>query len=195
MLVRVNLFQLLMILLAGLASLAGGALAAQEKALRRTVTEKSLGKLDLSKYDEKEPTFWVSPNGRHAAWLIAKNRIAIDGQVMAYKNDLRDKSFRFSPDGEHFGFAVYIDNKGDTVVVDGIEAKTGYNQILFNPFFSPDGKHVAYFASQYVGAAMHEYLVLDGKELAASKEIREEVQRERGTIEVAVGVIREAREE
>src|SRR5688572_15986139 len=131
MLVRVNLFQLLTILLASLAFLAGSVLA-QEKTLKRIVTEKSLGKVDLSNYDKK-PTFWVSPNGKHAAWLVAKNRIIVDNQMMAYKNELREKSFRFSPDGEHFGFAVYIDNKGDTVVVDGIEEKTGYNQILFNP--------------------------------------------------------------
>jgi hypothetical protein len=164
MLVRDNRFQWLTILLASFTSLVGGVPNAQEKALQRTVTEKSLGKVDLSKFDKKEPTFWVSPNGRHAAWFVAKNRIAVDGQVMEYKNEIDKKSFRFSPDGEHFGFAVYIPNKGATVVVDGIEQKTGYNQILFNPFFSPDGKHVAYFASQYVGADMHEYLVLDGKE-------------------------------
>ena len=162
MLVRVNLFQWLAMLLAPFATLAGSGLVAQEKALQRTVTEKSLGKVDLSNYDEKQPTFWVSPNGKHAAWLLAKNRIAVDGQVKEYKNDLREKSFRFSPDGEHWGYAVYIDDKGDTVVVDGVEQKTGYNQILFSPFFSPDGKHVAYFASQYAGG-LHEYLVLDGK--------------------------------
>jgi len=162
MLVRVNPFQLLTILLASLASLAGGVLAAQEKAPQRTVTEKSLGKVDLSNYDKKEPTFWVSPNGKHAAWLVAKNKIAIDGQVKEYTKDLSDNSFRFSPDGEHWGYAVYIPDKGATVVVDGVEEKTGYNQILFSPFFSPDGKHVAYFASQYAGG-LHEYLVLDGK--------------------------------
>jgi len=154
----------LAILLASLAFLMSGVLAAQDKSLQRTVTEKSLGKVDLSTYDKKEPTFWVSPNGKHAAWLVAKNKIAIDGQVKDYKNDLSDKSFRFSPDGEHWGYAVYMDKKGATVIVDGVEQKTGYNQILFNPFFSPDGKHVAYFASQYVGGDMHEYLVLDGKE-------------------------------
>jgi hypothetical protein len=120
--------------------------------------------VDLSTYDNKQPTFWFSPNGKHAAWLIGKNGIAIDGQVKEHKHDLSDKSFRFSPDGEHWGYAVYIDKKGATVIVDGVEQKTGYNQILFNPFFSPDGKHVAYFASQYVGGDMHEYLVLDGKE-------------------------------
>ena len=95
---------------------------------------------------------------------MAKNKIAIDGQVKEHKHDLSDKSFRFSPDGEHWGYAVYIDDKGATVIVDGVEQKTGYNQILFNPFFSPDGKHVAYFASQYVGGDSHQYLVLDGKE-------------------------------
>lgn len=137
---------------------------AQEKLFQRNVSEKSLGRVDLSKFDEKEPTFWVSPNGRHAAWLLGKNAIAIDGKVMEHKRDLSDKSFRFSPDGEHWGYAVYIEGKGATVIVDGVEQKTGYNQILFNPFFSPDGKHVAYFASQYVGGDMHEYLVLDGKE-------------------------------
>ena len=157
-------YLLLVIGFASLAPLAGSVLLAQEKALQRTITEKSLGKVDLSTYDEKEPAFWVSPNGKHAAWLIGKNGIAIDGQVKTHEKDLSDKSFRFSPDGEHWGYAVYIDKKGDTVVVDGVEQKTGYNQILFNPFFSPDGKHVAYFASQYVGGNMHEYLVLDGKE-------------------------------
>lgn len=138
--------------------------SAQPPALQRTVTEKSLGKFDLSTYNKKEPKFWVSPNGKHVAWLIGKNAIAIDGKVKEHKRDLSDKSFRFSPDGEHWGYAVYIEDKGATVIVDGVEQKTGYNQILFNPFFSPDGKHVAYFASQYVGGDMHEYLVLDGKE-------------------------------
>jgi hypothetical protein len=146
-----------------------GPLAAQQPAIQRpqiqrNVREKSLGTVDLSKYDPKEPTFWVSPNGKHAAWLIGKNGIAIDGQVKEHQRDLSDKSFRFSPDGEHWGYAVYVEKKGATVIVDGVEQKTGYNQILFNPFFSPDGKHVAYFASQYVGGDMHEYLVLDGKE-------------------------------
>ena len=163
MFIRSDRFPWLTILLVSIAFLIGGGLAAQEKALQRTVAEKSLGKVDLSKYDEKAPTFWVSPNGKHAAWLVAKNRIAVDDQVKEYKRDIREKSFRFSPDGEHWGYAVFIDGKGDTVVVDGVEAAKGYNQILHNPFFSPDGKHVAYFASQYVGGDMHEYLVLDGK--------------------------------
>jgi hypothetical protein len=164
MLVRVNLLALLSVLLASVAFLAGGRLAAQDKALQRTATEKSLGKVDLSTYDKKQPTFWISPNGKHAAWLVATNKIAIDGQVKEHQRDLSDKSFRFSPDGEHWGYAVYIPDKGATVIVDGVEQKTGYNQILFNPFFSPDGKHVAYFASQYVGGDMHEFFVLDGKQ-------------------------------
>lgn len=163
MLVRDNLFQLLTVLLAPIANMTCGELVAQDKVPQRTVTEKSLGKVDLSTYDKMKPTFWVSPNGKHAAWLVAKNKIAIDGQVKEYAEDLSDKSFRFSPDGEHWGYAVYIKDKGATVVVDGIEQKTGYNQILFSPFFSPDGKHVAYFASQYAGG-LHEYLVLDGKQ-------------------------------
>lgn len=151
-------------LLAALVCLLATDALAQPPALRRTVTEKSLGKYDLSTYDKKEPTFWVSPNGKHVAWLIGKNGIAIDGQVREHENRLSDKSFRFSPDGEHWGYAVYIDKKGATVIVDGVEHKTGYNQILYNPFFSPDGKHVAYFASQYVGGDSHQYLVLNGKE-------------------------------
>ncbi len=164
MLARLHPLMLLTMLLATLATLASGNLAAQAQTLKRTATEKSLGNVDLSTYDKKDPKFWVSPNGKHAAWLLAKNKIVIDGQVKEHKRDLSDKSFRFSPDGEHWGYAVYIEDKGATVIVDGVEQKTGYNQILFNPFFSPDGKHVAYFASQYVGGDMHEYLVLDGKE-------------------------------
>ena len=68
----------------------------------------------------------------------------------------QDGDLRNLATGNNLGSLDERQVKEDAEKIREYYQKTGYNQILFNPFFSPDGKHVAYFASQYVGGDMHD---------------------------------------
>jgi len=69
-----------------------------------------------------------------------------------------------SPDSKHIAYFASQGNRGDCVVLDGVEGKC-YAQIV-RPFFSPDSRHLGYAA----WTGWHWVLVVDGKELPGEAE-------------------------
>lgn len=149
-------------------------------AFKRVATEKkigAIGDLNLGTIDPKKPHFWVSPDGRRFAHLIDKG-IAIDGQPHQFQNSIRQKdqflmNFRFSPDSQRTAFVMHQGGskgqgagEGETVVLDGVAEKVGWNFIASHDgaVFSPDGKHIAYMARRYAKSDVEYVLMIDGKE-------------------------------
>jgi Tol biopolymer transport system component len=134
---------------------------------RRAATEKPLGEYDLSKYNPKKPTFWVSPDGRHVAYLTEKG-IVIDGKAREYDYGVEPESFTFSPDSKRTAYAAHVKRpKSDTnfvLVLDGEPGTQAYHHIGPGPVFSPDSKHVAFVGDRYIGGDYNKFVVLDGKE-------------------------------
>ncbi|MDX1948544.1 MAG: hypothetical protein SFU86_24370 [Pirellulaceae bacterium] len=165
------------LLLSALSLASAGEAAAQAPALQRQVKETSLGRVDLSKYDAKKPTFWVSPNGRHAAWMTATG-IVVDGQApkqaLVNRNGDMERTFQFSPDGEHWAYVAYLPESGVVLVRDGVPSAVSYNGISHKPAFSRDGRHLAHFASQYQDG-LKQFIVLDGKPLPPEKDMSWEI--------------------
>jgi hypothetical protein len=110
--------------------------------LTRTAKETRLGEVDLSTYDAKKPTFWVSPDGRHIAYQTEKG-IVIDGVAQDYDYGVKEKSFTFSPDSQRHAYVAIVSDEGrsEVLVVDGERSK-GYSSVGSGPVFSPDSKHV-----------------------------------------------------
>lgn len=155
------------IFLYGLTTLSGiTATTAQDGASRRLASEKSLGSVDLTTYDPKKPTFWISPDGRHVAWLVEKG-IAIDGQVQTYEYGIKEGTFSFSPDSQRTGYVANATGlKGggsEVLVIDGKQQTTGYSSIRPGPVFSPDSKHVASIA-RLRASSFDQTLLIDGRE-------------------------------
>jgi Tol biopolymer transport system component len=112
-----------------------------------------------------DPVF--SPDSRHLAYLASTGRgffLVLDGQVDANSSGIRPGTFAFSPDSKHTAYVVDSTTAaGDFtgkhfVVVDG-HADAEYDDVYPPPFFSPDGKRVAYVAS--LGGK--QFLVVDGQ--------------------------------
>jgi len=145
---------------------------------QRVATEKPLGpvgELDLSKRSNTKPEFWVSPDGRRFAYLIEKKGIVIDGQAHMYphmyQGGIKERTFRFSPDSRHTAWVAYVGEQGDTLVMDGVPEKKGWNFIDGKGAeFSPDSQHIAYIARRYVGGGVEYALMIDGKERETFKE-------------------------
>ena len=117
---------------------------------KRKATEKLLGEYDLSKYNPKKPTLWISPDGRRVAYLTEKG-IVIDGEAKEYDYGVAPESFAFSPDSRRTAYAAHVKRpKSDTnyiLVLDGKEAEQSYHHIGPGPVFSPDSKHVVFSAT------------------------------------------------
>ena len=156
------------------------ATAAEVKTFKRVVTEKSLGSigdLDLSKRDNNKPSFFVSPDGRRFAYLIEKQGIVIDGQEYMYpdmyQGGVKEGTFRFSPDSRHTAYVAYVGEQGETLVLDGVPEKKGWNFIDHKgAVFSRDSQHIAYIARRYAGGDVEYALMIDGKERETSKSRR-----------------------
>jgi hypothetical protein len=151
---------------------------------KRVAKEQRLGKvgnLDFTKRDNKNPRFWVSPDGRRLAYLIDQG-IAVNSQSYQYRNSIRQAdqfimNFRFSPDSQRTSWVVHQGNlqgegQGETLVLDGVPEKIGWNFIANHDggVFSQDSKHVAYTARRYVKSDVEYVLVVDGKEREVFKE-------------------------
>jgi Tol biopolymer transport system component len=134
---------------------------------KRKVTEKSLGHYDLSKFDPKKPTLWISPDGRRVAYLTEKG-IVIDGEAKEYDYGVKPESFAFSPDSKRTAYTAHVKRpKSDTnyiLVLDGVEAKQSYHGIRPGPVFSPDSKHVVFFGDRFTKKDYENFVVIDGKE-------------------------------
>lgn len=134
---------------------------------KRKATEKLLGEYDLSKYNAKKPTLWISPDGRRVAYLTEKG-IVIDGEAKEYDYGVASESFAFSPDSKRTAYAAHVKREGsDTnyiLVLDGEEAKQSYHHIGPGPVFSPDSKHVVFFGDRFTTKDYENFVVIDGKE-------------------------------
>ncbi len=134
---------------------------------KRKITEKSLGEYDLSKFDPKKPTLWISPDGRRVAYLTEKG-IVIDGETKEYDYGVEPESFTFSPDSKRTAYAAHVKRpKSDTnyiLVLDGKEAEQSYHRIGPGPVFSPDSKHVVFFGDRFTAKDYEDFVVIDGKE-------------------------------
>ncbi|MFN0017999.1 MAG: hypothetical protein ACKVP0_07060 [Pirellulaceae bacterium] len=134
---------------------------------KRKATEKSLGEYDLSKYNAKKPTLWISPDGRRVAYLTEKG-IVIDGEAKEYDYGVKPESFTFSPDSKRTAYAAHVKRpKSDTnyiLVLDGVEAEQSYHGIGPGPVFSPDSKHVVFFGDRFTAKDYEDFVVIDGKE-------------------------------
>jgi hypothetical protein len=140
--------------------------------------EKSLGAigdLELSKYLGSKPHFWISPDGRRFAYLIEKKGVVIDGQQHLYphmyQGGVKEGTFRFSPDSRHTVFVAYVPEQGETLVLDGVPEKKGWNFIDHRgAAFSQDSQHIAYIARRYARGDVEYALMIDGKEREVFKE-------------------------
>lgn len=134
---------------------------------KRKTTEKPLGTYDLSKFDPKKPTLWISPDGRRVAYLTEKG-IVIDGEAKEYDYGVKPESFTFSPDSKRTAYAAHVTRpKSDTnyvLVLDGVEAKQSYHGIRPGPVFSPNSKHVVFFGDRFTAKDYEDFVVIDGKE-------------------------------
>ncbi len=152
--------------------------AAAATTFQRIATEKSLGAigdLELSKYERAKPHFWISPDGRRFAYLIEKKGVVIDGQQHLYphmyQGGVKEGTFRFSPDSRHTVFVAYVPEQGETLVLDGVPEKKGWNFIDHKgAAFSQDSQHIAYIARRYVRGDVEYALMIDGKEREVFKE-------------------------
>ncbi len=140
---------------------------AQDGAARRVVKETPLGQVDLSEagYDPDKPNFWVSPDGRHAAYLTEKG-IVIDGQASPdYEFGVKPESFSFSPDSQRTAYTAIAlrENRDEVLVLDGVEGEKGYSSIGGGPVFSPDSKHVGFIA-RLRASSFDQVPVIDGRE-------------------------------
>ncbi len=152
---------LAIVLIAG----AVGTAAGQDGASRRVVKETPLGQVDLSEYDAKKPTFWVSPDGRHAAYLTEKG-IVIDGKASPdYEFGVKPESFTFSPDSQRTAYTAIAlrEHRDEVLVLDGVEGEKGYSSIGAGPVFSPDSKHVGMIA-RLSASSFDQVPVIDGRE-------------------------------
>ena len=139
---------------------------------KRKATEKSLGEYDLSKYDPKKPTFWISPDGRRVAYLT-ETGIVIDGEAKDYgvrppnhPPRVKPESFSFSPDSKRTGYVALIAGKGggnEAVVLDGKEGTKGYSSIRPGPVFSPDSQHYACIC-RLSASSFANVTLIDGRE-------------------------------
>lgn len=133
---------------------------------KRVATEKVIGTVDLTKFDPKKrkPTFWISPDGRRAAWLTEKG-ITIDGQSKEYPYGVNPDSFSFSPDSKRTGYvAIGVgERRNEVVVLDGKEATKGYSSVRPGPVFSPDSQHYA-CVCRLAASSFANVLVIDGRE-------------------------------
>ncbi len=152
--------------------------AAASTAFKRVAVEKKLGSIgdfDFSERNDKKPRFWISPDGKRIAYQIEKG-INVDGKAYEYAHSIREQDqyvrhFRFSPDSKRTSWVVQMggeqgEAKGETLVVDGVPEKIGWNFIANHDggVFSPDSKHVAYTARRYVKSDVEYVLMVDGKE-------------------------------
>jgi len=127
--------------------------------------ETPLGQVDLSTFDPEKPTFWVSPDGRHAAYLTEKG-IVIDGQASPdYEYGVKPESFTFSPDSRRTAYTAIMlrERRDEVLVLDGVASETGYSSIGAGPVFSPDSQHVGMIA-RLNASSFDEVPVIDGRE-------------------------------
>lgn len=139
---------------------------------KRKATEKPLGTYDLSKFDPKKPTLWISPDGRRVAYLT-ETGIVIDGEEKDYgvrppnhPPRVKPESFSFSPDSKRTGYVAYVPDKfsrNEVVVIDGKQVTKGYSNVGPGPIFSPDSQHYACIC-RLAASSFDQVLLIDGEE-------------------------------
>lgn len=142
-------------------------LIAQEGELKREFKETLL--VDLAKFNtvtkvtsgmklEKPGDIYLadvkaSPNLRHIALVVVtfgnKWSVVLDGEMQRKFDAFDMSSLKFSPDGERLFYAAVKDTAtGIEEIYTVVDSKPyGPYNILATALFSPDSKHVAYFAS------------------------------------------------
>jgi WD40 repeat protein len=107
------------------------------------------------------PFALVSPDARHCAAVLndenGKQYISLDGKKCGDYVPATPQSWWFSPDSQHFAYAVKADKKS-FCVIDSAEGKK-YDEVA-DFKFSPDSKRVAYTAK----SAGKWFCVIDGAE-------------------------------
>ncbi len=91
-----------------------------------------------------------SPDSKRVAYA-ARNRkeevVVVDGQrcdALAFPS-IRQETVVFSSDSQRVAYVALLAGKGESVILNG-EPGRDYSQIEDGPYFSPDGRHVAYLA-------------------------------------------------
>jgi len=131
---------------------------------KRAVKETPLGEYDVASFDPQKPTFWISRDGRHAAYQTEKG-IVVDGVAKEYAYGVKEKSFAFSPDSQRHAYVAITDDNGrsEVLVVDGVAGGTPYSSVGAGPVFSPDSKHVGCIA-RLRASSFDSAPIIDGRE-------------------------------
>jgi Tol biopolymer transport system component len=142
-----------MLLSGGSVTRADAPAAVPPAAPKLKVNETSLGKMD-----GKDKMSVVSPDARHVAVIVTRDKkyiVALDGVEGKPYDDV--KTPFFSPDSKHLAYVARRE-RAQYVVLDGIEGKPF--ELLESILFSPDSQHLAYTAS----TRFKWNLVMDGVE-------------------------------
>lgn len=134
------------------------------------VTDGQEGK-HYTEYDNRYTTF--SPDSSKLAYIVGTGYPSGPQRHMEYfvvMNEQEGKHYAgignylmFSPNSQHLLYPAKIAENKWTVVVDGKEGGIHDAWAIFNPAFSPDGKHVAYAA--WIKPDKGDwYVVIDGQE-------------------------------
>lgn len=128
---------------------------------------------------EDRPSFGFGPEGKHF-WILAyqgdnrdkRHCFIYDGQELSFI-PYGGSSPTFSPDGTRMAFRSLAPEFGEkrvnpergyVMVIDG-KPSSVYSG-LGTPVFSPDSKHLAFWASKGSHRSVDKFIVLDGKEIA-----------------------------
>lgn len=131
---------------------------AEEKPLKLTYTETSMGKLSTG----ARPDMMIfSANGQRVAWPIKRSDgwcVQLDGKETRLVEWLLPHTLAFSPDSAHF---AYVAQNGDRMymVVDDVDGKP-FKEVS-RIVFARNGKRSAYIATRDDGT---QAIVLDGQE-------------------------------
>ena len=110
--------------------------------------------------DAVEPSFTLSPDDRHVAYITRDRRnVVLDGLAQS-TFDRTAVPLCFSPDSAHLAYVAVTAGRL-TMVVDGVAGKWFDGIDADGPIFSPDSRHLAYWAQE--GGRW--FVVLDGREL------------------------------